>query len=68
MKRDPLEIVEELFEALEKAKVCSINELAQKTGIHNITIRKYIKLIEIVRREPEFEIIRTKHSIILRVK
>ncbi len=68
MKRNPIEIVEELFDALEKTKACSINELASRTGIHNLTIRRYIKLIETVRREPELEVIRTRHSIILRLR
>lgn len=68
MNRDPLEILEELFEALEKGRPLSINELSRKTGIHNVTVRKYIKIIQIVRKEPEIEIIRTGHSTILRVR
>jgi response regulator of citrate/malate metabolism len=68
MKRDPLEIIEEIFNALEKGKPFSINELSHETGIHNITIRRYIRLIEVVRKEPQIEIIKTKHSIILRIR
>ena len=33
MNRDPLEILEELFEALEKGRPLSINEVSKKTGI-----------------------------------
>ncbi|MEM5798477.1 MAG: hypothetical protein QXP39_00305 [Candidatus Aenigmatarchaeota archaeon] len=68
MKRDPLEIIEDMFRAIEKARVCSMNELAKQTGIHNITIKKYVRLIEFIRNEPEIEIIKTKHSVILRVR
>ena len=68
MRKDPLEIIEKIFEALEKGRPFSINELSQETGIHNITIRRYIRLIEIVREEPKIEIIKTRHSIIIRVK
>jgi hypothetical protein len=68
MKRDPIEIIAEMFSILEKGRPLSINELSRQSGIHNVTIRKYIRLIEIVRREPELEIIKTRHSIILRVK
>ncbi len=68
MKRDPLEIIEEIFNALEKGRPFSINELSHETGIHNITIRRYIRLIEVVRKEPQIEIIKTKHSIILRIR
>ncbi|MEM5797994.1 MAG: hypothetical protein QW703_01060 [Candidatus Aenigmatarchaeota archaeon] len=68
MKRDPLEIIEDMFRAIEKARVCSMNELAKQTGIHNITIKKYVRLIEFIRNEPEIEIIKTKHSVILRMR
>jgi response regulator of citrate/malate metabolism len=68
MKRDPLEIIEEMFKMLERGRAFSVNELAQQTGMHNITVKKYIQLIQIVRKEPEIEIIKTRHSIILRIK
>lgn len=68
MRKDPLEIIEAMFKALETGRPFSINELAQETGMHNITVKKYIRIIETVRREPSIEVIRTRHSIILRVR
>ncbi len=69
MRKDPLIIIEEIFRALEKSQEpCSINELSKETGIHNVTIRKYVRIIETVRREPNMEVIKTKHSIILRMR
>jgi len=69
MKRDPLEIIEEILETLEKeTSALSINQIAQKTGIHNITVRRYIRIIERVRKDPEIEIIKTNHSIIIRMR
>jgi len=68
MRKDPIEIINEIFSALEKGRPFSINELSQETGLHNITIRKYIRLIEIVRKEPTIEVIKTRHSIIIRVR
>ena len=69
MRKDPLEIIEEIFRALEKRQQAfSINELSRETGIHNITIRKYVRIIETVRKEPRMEVIKTKHSIILRIR
>ena len=69
MRKDPLEIIEEIFNALErKHRPFSINELSQETGIHNVTIRKYIRIIETVRKEPRMEVIKTRHSIILRIR
>ncbi len=70
MRKDPLEIIQEIFEALEKNRkeAFSINELSRETGIHNVTIRKYVRIIETVRKEPRMEVIKTKHSIILRMR
>ena len=68
MRKDPLEIIEEIFSALEKGRPFSINELSQETGIHNVTIRKYIRIIETVRKEPRMEVIKTRHSIILWIR
>jgi predicted AAA+ superfamily ATPase len=70
MRKDPLEIMEEIVRALEKRRqeAFSINELSRETGIHNVTIRKYVRIIEVVRKEPRMEIIKTKHSIILRMR
>lgn len=68
MRKDPLEIMEKIFEALEKGRPCSLNELSKQTKLHYITVRRYVRIIEMVREEPEIEIIRTRHSIILRVK
>ncbi len=66
MRRDPLEIIEKMFKALESGRPFSINELAQKTGLHNLTVRRYVKIIEIVKEEPVVEVIKTRHSIIIR--
>ena len=69
MRKDPLEILEEIFNALEKGhRPFSINELSKETGIHNVTIRKYVRLIEVVRGEERMEVIKTRHSIILRMR
>ena len=65
MRRDPIEIMMKMLQELQE-EPCSLNELSQRTGLHNVTVRKYVKLIEIVKKEPEIEIIRTRHSIIVR--
>ncbi|MCK5023470.1 MAG: hypothetical protein KAS04_04830 [Candidatus Aenigmarchaeota archaeon] len=69
MRRDPLEIMKLILAELEEAKeAMSLNAISEKTGIHNITVRRYVRMIEIVREEPEIEVIRTKHSIIVRLR
>ena len=68
MRRDPLEIIEEIFRILEKEKeALTINQLAKLTGIHNVTIRKYLRIIQMIKQEPDIDIIETKHSIIIRM-
>ncbi len=70
MKRDPLEIMREILELLEKQRdeALSLNAIAERTGIHNVTVRRYVEIIELVRNEPEIEVIKTRHSIILRIR
>ena len=68
MKRNPLQIIEQMFKCLEEGRPFSINEMSKQTGIHNITIRRYVRIIERVRSEPRVEIIKTSHSIILRIE
>jgi len=67
MRRDPLEILEEIFKVLEEGRALSINQISQRTGIHNITVRRYVQVIETIRKEPQIEVIKTSHSIIIRV-
>lgn len=69
MRKDPLEIIEEIFRLLEgEGSALSINQIAQKTGLHNLTVKRYVQLIEVIRHEPTVEIIRTNHSVIVRVR
>jgi response regulator of citrate/malate metabolism len=70
MKRDPLEIMKEILAILEKQseEAMSLNAISEKTGIHNVTVRKYVEIIQLVRDEPEIDVIRTKHSIIVRIR
>ncbi|MFH1236915.1 MAG: HTH domain-containing protein [Candidatus Aenigmatarchaeota archaeon] len=70
MKRDPLEIMREILTLLEKQgnAAMSLNAISEKTGIHNVTVRRYVEIIQLVRDEPEIEVIRTGHSIIVRIR
>jgi response regulator of citrate/malate metabolism len=66
MRRDPFEIMEKILKMLEKEReAMSINQISKKTGIHNVTVRRYVKIIKLVREEP-LEIINTRHAIIVR--
>ncbi len=70
MRRDPVMIMREILRLLEEQgdEALSLNAISERTGIHNLTVRRYVRIIEMVRKEPEIEIIKTKHSIIVRVK
>jgi len=68
MRKDPLEIMEKILEALEKGRPFSVNEISKETKLHYVTVRRYVRMIELVKSEPDIEIIRTRHSIILRVR
>jgi response regulator of citrate/malate metabolism len=69
MRRDPLEIIQEMFKILEKQhEAMSINQIAKKTGIHNLTVKRYVELIEMIREEPTVEVIKTGHTVIVRMQ
>lgn len=68
MRKDPLEIIEKILDALEHNSPCSLNELSKRTKLHYVTVRRYVRIIELVREEPEIEVIHTRHSIILRAR
>ncbi|MBL7206881.1 MAG: hypothetical protein ISS36_04745 [Candidatus Aenigmarchaeota archaeon] len=68
MKKDPMKIIEQMFKMLESGRPFTINQLSEETGLHNITVKKYVRIIQTIRKEPEIEVIRTKHSIILRIR
>ncbi len=68
MRRDPLEIMQKMLRILEQEhEAMSINQIAQRTGLHNVTVRRYIRIIEMVNSEPRIDVIKTRHSIILRI-
>jgi response regulator of citrate/malate metabolism len=68
MRRDPLEIIEDIFRILEREReALSINQVAQRTGIHNVTVKKYIRIIQMIKEEPQVDVINTRHSIIIRM-
>ncbi|MBU0953231.1 MAG: hypothetical protein KKA90_02300 [Nanoarchaeota archaeon] len=68
MRKDPIKIIEAMFRALESGRPFSVNELAHETGMHNITVRRYLQIIQIVRHEPTIEVIKTRHSIVVRMR
>ncbi len=70
MRRDPVMIMKEILRLLEEEKdeALSLNAISEKTGIHNLTVRRYVRIIEMVRKEPEIEIIKTGRSIIVRIR
>jgi len=69
MRRDPVMIMKEILKLLEvEHDALSLNAISERTGIHNLTVRRYVRLIEMVRKEPEIEVIKTKHSIVVRIR
>jgi len=69
MRRNPVEIMRKMLRILEQEhEAMSINQIAKRTGLHNVTVRRYIRIIELVKEEPRIDVIKTRHSIILRIE
>ncbi len=68
MRKDPLLIMEEILGILERSSCAmSVNAIAQKTGLHNITVKRYVRIIQRVQGD-KVEVIRTGSSLILRIE
>ena len=68
MRKDPLVIMEEILGILERSRCAmSVNAIAQQTGLHNVTVKRYVEIIERVQGD-RVEIIKTTRSVILRVE
>jgi DNA-binding transcriptional regulator YhcF (GntR family) len=59
--------LEKIQTALSSGNVLSIHELAKKTGLHYVTVKKYIKLIEIMEKMPKIEIIKSNSTTLVRL-
>ena len=68
MQLNQITILEKIQNALSSGNVLSIHELSKKTGLHYITVKKYIKLIETMKKMPEIEIIKSNSTTLVRLE
>jgi len=68
LPQSQLDIIRKIQEALSLGVAFSIHELSQKTGLHYITVKKYIKLIEAMKEMPDIEIIKSNKTTLVRMK
>jgi len=62
-----INILEKILEALADGTILSINELSKKTGLHYLTVKRYLKLIEKMKKMPEIEIIKSNSTTLVRI-
>ena len=69
MPLDPLHAIEKIEKSLvETKRPVSISRLAKKTGLHYTTVRRYVTLLEAVKKMPEIEIIRGEGTTLVRTE
>ena len=69
MPLDPMYAIEKIEKSLVGAKKpVSISRLAKKTGLHYTTVRRYVKLLESVKRMPEIEVIQGEGTTLVRTE
>ncbi len=69
MPLDPLYAIEKIEKSLvETKRPVSISRLAKKTGLHYTTVRRYVTLLESVKKMPEIEIIRGEGTTLVRTE
>ncbi|MBI2547155.1 MAG: HTH domain-containing protein [Candidatus Aenigmarchaeota archaeon] len=69
MPLDPLHAIEKIEKSLvETKRPVSISRLAKKTGLHYTTVRRYVTLLESVKKMPEIEIIKGEGITLVRTE
>lgn len=69
MPLDPLYAIEKIEKTLvESKRPVSISRLAKKTGLHYTTVRRYVTLLESVKRMPEIEVIKGEGTTLVRTE
>ena len=69
MPLDPLHAIEKIEKTLvETKKPVSISRLAKKTGLHYTTVRRYVTLLESVKKMPEIEVIQGEGTTLVRTE
>jgi len=69
MPLNPLHAIEKIEKTLVKTqKPVSISKLAKKTGLHYTTVRRYVTLLESVKKMPEIEVIRGEGTTLVRTE
>lgn len=69
MPLDPLHAIEKIEKSLvETRRPVSISRLAKKTGLHYTTVRRYVTLLESVKKMPEIEIIKGEGTTLVRTE
>ena len=69
MPLDPLHAIEKIEKSLvETKRPVSISRLAKKTGLHYTTVRRYVTLLESVKKMPEIEIIKGEGTTLVRTE
>ncbi len=70
MKREPNQIIEELYETLtiHRGEALSINRISKMSGLHFNTVQNYVKLIQRAQTLPKLEVIKSGRTTIVRTK
>lgn len=68
MRLNQIKILEKIQNALSSGNALSIHELSKRTGLHYATVKKYIKLIETMKKMPEIEIIKSNSTTLVRME
>lgn len=69
MPLDPLYAIEKIEKTLvESKRPLSISKLSKKTGLHYTTVKRYVTLLESVKKMPEIEMIQGEGTTLVRTE
>jgi DNA-binding transcriptional regulator YhcF (GntR family) len=69
MPKDPFEVIGKIERTLlESDRPVSINKLAKKTGLHYTTVKRYVTLLESIKKMPLIEVIGGEGTTLVRLE
>jgi response regulator of citrate/malate metabolism len=68
MLLNQIKILKKIQNALHSGDTLSIHELSKRSGLHYVTVKKYIKLIETMKKMPGIEVIKSNSTTLVRLE
>lgn len=67
MPQDQLQVIQKIEKSLQTGRPMSLHRLSKVTGLHYTTVKRYVNLLDAVKKMPEIEVIRGEKTTLVRL-